>query len=268
MRDGTRLTAAVSPVAARGACLVLKKPASQMPSLQDLVSQGALSGPMADFLATCIAARRNVLVCGAPGSGKTSVVAALASASPAGERVVSIEDVAELQIGRDEWIQLETRPATPKAPAVDLAALLDTAIRLLPDRLVVGEVRGREAMPLVQALNSSVDGAVIAMTGDGANATLNRLATLARATQPSGSDSAIRELVASAFEIVLHVGRTADGGIRVHSIEEVTGVSETTFETQVVFRLDGASFVPTGAVPRFYSELEARGIPADQAVFR
>jgi pilus assembly protein CpaF len=268
MRDGTRLTAAVSPVASRGACLVLKKPAAQMPSLQDLVSQGALSGPMADFLATCIAARRNVLVCGAPASGKTSVVAALAGASPAGERVVSIEDVAELQIGRDEWIQLETRPSTPKAPEVDLAALLDTAVRLLPDRLIVGEVRGREAMPLVQALSSSVDGAVVAMTGDGANATLNRLATLARATQPAGSDSAIRELVASAFEIVLHVGRTADGGIRVHSIEEVTGVSETTFETQVVFRLEGSTFIATGAVPRFYGELEARGIPADQAVFR
>jgi pilus assembly protein CpaF len=223
---------------------------------------------MADFLATCIAARRNVLVCGAPGSGKTSVVAALASASPAGERVVSIEDVAELQLGRDEWIQLETRPSTPKAPEVDLAALLDTAVRLMPDRLVVGEVRGREAMHLVQALNSSVDGAVVAMTGEGANASLHRLATLARATQPAGADSAIRELCASAFEIVLHVGRTADGGIRVHSIEEVTGVSDTAFETQVVFRLDGATFVATGAVPRFYSELEARGIPADQAVFR
>ena len=268
MRDGTRLTAAVSPVAARGACLVLKKPAAQMPSLQDLVSQGALSSGMADFLATCIAARRNVLVCGAPGSGKTSVVAALASASPAGERVVSIEDVAELQLGRDEWIQLETRPSTPKVPEVDLAALLETAVRLAPDRLIVGEVRGREAMPLVQALTSSIDGAVVAMTGEGANAVLHRLATLARATQPAGSDAAIRELVASAFEIVLHVGRTADGGIRVHSIEEVTGVSDQAFETQIVFRLDGSSFVATGAVPRFYTELEARGIPADQAVFR
>jgi pilus assembly protein CpaF len=268
MRDGTRLTAAISPVAARGACLVLKKPAAQMPSLQDLVSQGALSAGMADFLATCIAARRNVLVCGAPGSGKTSVVAALASASPPGERVVSIEEVAELQLGRDEWVQLETRPSTPKVPEVDLATLLDTAIRLGPDRLIVGEVRGREAMPLVQALSSSVDGAVVAMTGEGANAVLHRLATLARATQPVGADSAIRELVASAFEIVLHVGRTAEGGIRVHSIEEITGVSDAAFETQVVFRLDGASFVATGAVPRFYTELEARGIPADQAVFR
>jgi pilus assembly protein CpaF len=268
MRDGTRLTAAVAPVAARGACLVLKKPSATMPQLADLVSQGALSSGMADFLATCIAARRNVLVCGGPGSGKTSIVAALASASPAGERVVSIEEVGELQLGRDEWIQLETRPSTPKLPEVDLLTLLDTAMRLLPDRLVVGEIRGREAMPLVQALNASIDGAVVAMTGDGANGALNRIATLARAMQHAGSDSAIRELVASAFEIVITIGRNAEGAIRVHSIEEVTGVSDTAFETQVVFRLDGSSFTATGAVPRFYSELEARGIPADQAVFR
>ncbi|HSN25514.1 MAG TPA: ATPase, T2SS/T4P/T4SS family, partial [Kofleriaceae bacterium] len=268
MRDGTRLTAAVAPVAARGACLVLKKPASQMPSLADLVSQGTLSSGMADFLATCVAARRNVLVCGAPGSGKTAVLAALAAASPPGERVVSIEDVGELNLAREEWIQLETRPSSPKAPEIDLAALLETAMRLMPDRLVVGEVRGREAMPLISALNSSIDGAVVAMTGEGANAVLNRLATLARATQPVGADSAIRELTAGAFEIVLHVGRNADGSVRIHTIEEITGVSDTTFETQVVFRLDGASFVATGTVPRFYSELEARGIPADQAVFR
>ncbi|HEY5926156.1 MAG TPA: ATPase, T2SS/T4P/T4SS family, partial [Kofleriaceae bacterium] len=107
MRDGTRLTAAVAPVAARGACLVLKKPATATASLSDLVSQGTLSSGMADFLTTCINARRNILVCGGPGSGKTALVGALAAASPAGERVVSIEEVAELAISRDEWIQLE-----------------------------------------------------------------------------------------------------------------------------------------------------------------
>ncbi|HEU4611160.1 MAG TPA: ATPase, T2SS/T4P/T4SS family [Kofleriaceae bacterium] len=263
MRDGTRLTAAVSPVAARGACLVLKKPASQSPSLSDLVSQGTLSSGMADFLTACINARRNILVCGGPASGKTALVGALASASPAGERVVSIEDVAELAIGRDEWIQLETRPANSKGGEVDLATLLETALRLMPDRLVVGEVRGREAMPLVQALSSSVDGAVVAVTGEGAMPVLSRIATLARATQPAGADAAIRELVATAFEIVVHVARTADGALRVQSIEEVTGVSDSTFETDVVFHLKDGSFAASGKVPTFYS-----AIGGDQAVFR
>jgi pilus assembly protein CpaF len=267
MRDGTRLTAAVSPVAARGACLVLKKPAATMPSLSDLVGQNALSSGMADFLATCIAARRNILVCGGPGSGKTSLVAALASASPAGERVVSVEEVAELALGRDEWIQLESRPGTGRHNDVDMTALVEMAMRFMPDRLIVGEVRGREALTLVHALNATIDGAVVAMTGEGANATLNRLATLTRSMQ-IGGDGATRELVASSFEIVVHVARHADGAIKVHSIEEITGVSDSTFETQTVFAYQNNNFSPTGTVPRFYSELEAQGIKADQAVFR
>jgi pilus assembly protein CpaF len=268
MRDGTRLTAAVAPVAARGACLVLKKPPTQSPTLQDLVSQGALSGGMADFLATCVTARRNILVCGGPGSGKTSLVAALAGAAPAGERIVSVEEVAELAIARDEWIQLETRPANGTSGEVDMTTLLDTAMRLMADRIVIGEVRGREATTVIQALNASVDGAIVAMSGEGANAALSRLATLARANQPVGSDAALRELVGGAFEIVVHVGRSTDGSIRVFSIEELSGVSDAAFETDPVFTHRNGNFAATGKVPRFYSEHEARGIPADQAVFR
>ncbi|MFN0252848.1 MAG: ATPase, T2SS/T4P/T4SS family [Kofleriaceae bacterium] len=266
MRDGTRLTAAVAPVAARGACLVLKKPASPMPLLSDLGSQGAMSPGMADFLATCVTARRNILVCGGPGSGKTTVVAALAAASPKGERVVSIEEIAELSIARDEWIQLETRAGVGKMVSVDLSSLLETALRLVPDRLVVGEVRGDEALPLVHSLNASVDGAIVAMTGEGANPALSRLATLARAA--GAHEGAIRELVAQAFEIVVHVARTSDGSVKVLSIEEVLGYNEMEYDTRVLFEQRGAAFSPTGHVPKFYSELEARGIPADQAVFR
>ncbi len=267
MRDGTRLTAAVSPVAARGACLVLKKVAAQMPSLADLVTQNALSPGMADFLGTCVTARRNLLICGAAGSGKTTLVGALAAASPPGERVVSIEEVAELSIVRDEWIQLETRAGTGRTSEIDLGHLFETALRLQPDRLVVGEVRGREALPLVQALCASVDGAVVAMTGDGSSAALGRLVTLCRIAAPS-ADHAVRDLAVQAFEIIVHVARGSDGTVRVQSIEEVVGSTDTAFDTQVLFQHRDGSFAATGTVPRFYSELEARGIPADQAVFR
>ncbi|HEX7839459.1 MAG TPA: ATPase, T2SS/T4P/T4SS family, partial [Kofleriaceae bacterium] len=267
MRDGTRLTAAVAPVAARGACLVLKKTASPMPQLTDLVTQNALSSAMADFLGTCVTARRNILVCGAAGSGKTTLAGALAAAAPQGERVVSIEEVAELSIKRDEWIQLETRAGTGRNPAIDLGQLLEAGLRLSPDRLIVGEVRGNEALPLVQALCASIDGAVVAMTGEGAGAALGRLAMLGRLTAPGG-DGAVRELVAQAFEIVIHVTRWSDGAIRVLSIEEVVGCTDTTFDTHVLFQFRDGAFVATGTVPRFYTELEARGIPADQAVFR
>ena len=266
MRDGTRLTAAVSPVAARGACIVLKKPAAQMPQLAELVAQNALSSGMADFLATCVTARRNVLICGAAGSGKTTLAGALAAASPPGERVVSVEEVAELSIKRDEWVQLEARAGTGRNPPIDLGQLLEVALRLAPDRLIVGEVRGNEALPLTQALCAAVDGAVVVMTGEGAAAALGRLAMLARLAAPGG-DGAIRELVAQAFEIVIHVARWSDGTIRVLSIEEVIGCSDAAFDTQVLFQFRDGAFGATGTVPRFYAELEARGIAADQAVF-
>ena len=266
MRDGTRLTAAVSPVAARGACIVLKKPASQMPLLADLVGQSALSPGMADFLATCVTARRNILICGAAASGKTTLAGALAAAAPPGERVVSIEEVAEIAIKRDEWIQLETRAGTGRNAAIDLGQLLEVALRLAPDRLVVGEIRGNEALPLVQALCAAVDGAVAVMTGEGAAASLGRLAMLARLTA-QGGDGATRDLVAQAFEIVVHVARWADGTVRVLSIEEVIGCSDAGFDTHVLFQFRDGAFAATGTVPRFYAELEARGIPADPAVF-
>jgi len=266
MHDGTRLTAAISPVAVHGATLVLKKAKAPMPTLADLGARGTMSTGMANFLATCVTARRNILVCGAPGSGKTSVVAALAAASPQGERVVSIEEVGELSLAREEWVALETRVGVGKHADVDMTALLETALRLLPDRLVVGEVRGREALPLIHALNASADGTVVAMTGEGANTALTRLATLARAA--GGQHDAVRDLVAQAFEIVVHVVRWSDGSVRVASIDEVVGSSEIGFDTQPLFLFQNGNFVPAGHVPRFYSELEARGIPADQAVFR
>jgi pilus assembly protein CpaF len=267
MRDGTRLTAAVAPVAARGACLVLKKPATSTPALADLVGQNTMSAGMADFLGTCVTARRNILVCGAAGSGKTTIVGSLAAASPLGERVVSIEEVSEIALARDEWIQLETRAGTGRNTEIDLGHLLETALRLSPDRLVVGEIRGREALPLLQALCASIDGAVVAMTGESAVAALGRLAMLARLSAPN-ADGAIRELVAQAFEIVIHVTRWSDGTLRVLSVEEVVGCTESSFETHVLFQFRDGAFVATGTVPRFYAELEARGIPADQAVFR
>ncbi|HEU4733019.1 MAG TPA: ATPase, T2SS/T4P/T4SS family, partial [Kofleriaceae bacterium] len=158
-------------------------------------------------------------------------------------------------------------PGAGRNPEVDLGHLLETALRLSPDRLVVGEVRGREALPLLQALCSSIDGAVVTMTGEGAGAALGRLAMLARLSAPAG-DGAIRELVAQAFEIVIHVTRWSDGTLRVLSIEEVVGCTDATFDTTVLFQFRDGAFVATGTVPRFYAELEARGIPADQAVFR
>jgi len=267
LRDGSRLFAAVPPVATQGSCLVLRKPRPAGQTLTDLVSAGTLSSEMGDFLMTCVAARRNVLVCGGVGSGKTQVVAALAAAAPEGERVVTVEEIAEIALKRDEWIALETRPGDNKNGGVDLSTLVKSALRLRPDRLVVGEVRGAESLELATALGSSIDGAVVAVAGEGAQAALARLAALARIAAPDAIDP-VRDVVASAFDVVLHVQRYADGVARVVAVEEVLGTREGGFDTQPLFQYGGTSFAASGAVPRFYADLEARGISADAAIFK
>jgi pilus assembly protein CpaF len=272
LRDGSRLTAAVPPVAVRGAYLTLRKPRTAAQTVSDLVGAGALSQAMADFLMTCVAARRNILVCGGPGSGKSAVIAALATISPDGERVVSVEEVSELALKRDEWLPLEARPADGKLPAIELPQLVRAALRMHPDRLVVGDVRGAEALELVSALGSSIDGAVASVMGEGAHAGLSRLATLAQLGAQVGADAehAVREMVAGAFDVVVHVVRYADGHSRVLGIEEVLGTRDGGFDTQPIFGFKGGDegFAATGAVPRFYADLESRGITADQSVFR
>jgi pilus assembly protein CpaF len=264
LRDGSRLVAAVSPVAVRGSCLNLKKPRVGGHRLNELVAGGALSAEMAGFLGTCVATRRNVVVCGAPGAGKSALVAALAGACPEGERIVSVEEVAELAIGRDEWVALEARPAG-NGEAIDLRTLLRGALRMRPDRIVVGDVRGLEAYELVQAMASAADGTIAAVGGEGARAALARLAAMAQLAVPGASLEALHRLVASAVQVVVHVAWYADGVHRVVAIEEVLGVDPAGgFLVQSIFAGAGA----TGVVPAFYAELEARGVQPDRSIFR
>jgi pilus assembly protein CpaF len=268
LRDGSRLTAAVPPVATHGACFVLRKPRENAPSLADLVGSGSVSPGMADFLATCVAARRNLLVCGGASSGKTTVVAALASATPPGERIVSIEEVGELALKREDWVALETWPGNNKHPAVDLTHLVQSAFRMRPDRLVVGELRGAEALDVITALGASIDGAIAGVAGEGAQNALARVATLARLGNGHVPEGVARELAATAFDIVVHVTRMADGNVRVTSIDEVLGGGEGGFDTQTIFHLHGNAHAAAGVTPRFYAELESRGIRADAGIFR
>jgi pilus assembly protein CpaF len=268
LRDGSRLVAAVSPVATQSACLVLRKPRGASHTLTGLVSAGSLSSAMGDFLMTCVAARRNVLVCGGAGSGQIQVVAALAQAAPEGERVVTVEDLSEIALKREEWVALETRPGDRRGGEIDLGTLVKAALRLRPDRLVVAEVRGAESLELAAALGSAIDGAVVAVAGEGAQAALGRLAALARLAAPDAAD-AVREVVASAFDVVVHVQRYADGVPRVVAVEEVLGTRDGGFETQPLFQYRGADgFASAGIVPRFYADLDARGVTADPAIFK
>ncbi len=266
LRDGSRLTAAIPPVAPRGPALLLRKASTRSPTLAELTAGSSMSPAMSDFLSTCVAQRRNILVCGGPASGKTTLVGALAQTVARGERIVSVEEVAELAIGRDEWISLETRAANGSGQPVDLSHLLHNALRLRPDRLIVADVHGREAFDLLATLSANVDGAIVVAGGEGAAAALTRLSQLARLSGQL-SETAARELAANAVEIVVHVIRVGEGAIQVLAIEEIVGTNEHGFETSILFQHTGGAFAATGNVPRFYTDLEARGTPADPAVF-
>ncbi len=273
LRDGSRIAAAVPPVAVRGACLTLRKPRGKTFALEDLIKGGTLSGEMGVFLTTCVNARRNVLICGAPGSGKSMVLTAMAKAIPAGERIVSVEEVAELHLDRDEWIALEARPSDGNGLAeVNLDMVLRSALRMRADRLVVGEVRGNEALELISAMASSSDGTLVSVAGDAPRAALSRLTSMARLASPGAPTDALRDLVACGVDVVVHVARYADDVVRIASIAEVRGSLDNGFDTQEVFSFAGTAgnggFAAAGVVPAFYNQLEARGLPADTSIFR
>ena len=271
LRDGSRLAAAVPPVAVRGACLTLRKPAGASFSLADLLTQKAMSSEMSDFLQTCVSARQNILVCGAPSSGKTAVLTAIATAAPSGERVVSVEEVAELALDRDDWIGLEARPGDGNGVrTVGMEQLLRGALRMRPDRLVVADVRGSEALELVSAMASSNDGSLASVAGDNPGAALARLTAMSRLASPGTSVEALSELIAFAVDIIVHVARYADGVFRIASIAEVTGANERGFEICELFTFRGSQdggFASSGVIPGFYADLQARGIAADASIF-
>lgn len=272
LRDGSRLAAAVPPVSVRGACLTLRKPRGSSYSLPDLIEQKAVSAQICSFLQTAVSARQNIIVCGAPSSGKSAVLSALAAAAPAGERIVSVEEVAELSLDREDWVGLESRPGDGNGLSpVSMERLLRGALRMRPDRLVVADVRGGEALELVSAMASSNDGALASVSGDSPAAALARLTAMARLASPGAAVDALRELIACAVDVIVHVARYADGIFRVAQIAEVTGATEKGFELREVFAFRGSAeeggFAASGVVPSFYANLEARGINADTSIF-
>lgn len=268
LRDGALLSIVLPPVSSRGPCLTLRKPSGRAEDLRSLETRGVLTDDMATFLGTCLIARKSVLVCGAANSGKNSVLGALASDAPANERLVSIEEVSSLKIGRPHWIALESRPGNGNGVAtIGVEELLRGAMRMHPDRLVVGDIRGAEAFELVQIMLASFDGTLASIGGEGALSALGRLASLA-ALSCSAELSARREMVSAAVDVVVHVVRYGDGKVRIASIDEVVGAGTDGFTTQNLFRYDETgSHVASGTVPSFYSELDARGIANDSSIF-
>jgi len=282
LKDGSRVNAIIPPLALKGPTLTVRKFAKRKLTSHDLVDFGALSPEMAAFLQVCVEARKNIIVSGGTGSGKTTLLNILSNFIPSGERIITVEDAAELQLHHEHLISLESRPANVEGKgAVAIRDLVKNTLRMRPDRIVVGECRGAEALDMLQAMNTGHEGSLTTLH---ANTPRDGLARLETMVLMAGMDlplTAIREQITSAVDLVVQQTRFACGSRKVTCITEVTGMESGKIQLQDVFRFVHRGygrdehgehkvkgyFTGCGMVPTFYEELRAVGNELDMTLF-
>ncbi|WP_170476440.1 CpaF family protein [Ruegeria arenilitoris] len=279
LEDGSRVNAIIRPCSIDGPSVSIRKFAKSKLTMEKLVESGALNEAAARFLQSLVYARLNVLIAGGTGSGKTTMLNALSSYIDHGERVVTIEDAAELQLQQDHVVRLETRPPSPNGDGqVIQRDLVRNALRMRPDRIIVGEVRGAETFDMLQAMNTGHDGSMTTVHANSARDSLGRLEQMVTMTGIEFPASAIRSQIASGLHFIVHLSRLADGSRRVTSISEITGMEGeiVTMQDIFVFQKKGRSesgevigqFVPTGIRPKCFDFLTSAGVDLAPETFR
>jgi pilus assembly protein CpaF len=278
MGDGTRVNAVHHAAAVRGPVVTLSRSSTRTASLAELVGEDMLSKNMADFLDLCVRSRRNIAICGGPGAGAGTILSALAACVPPDERIIVIEQVARLKLPQPHVVTLEPRPLRGGPSATNMRDLVGNAVRMRPNRIVVHEVNGAEALELSMAMAGRQDGTLFTTSASTARDCLDRLETMIRMAGLDVQDNVVREQIAASVNLVVSLTRFADGSSRVTQIAEVTGVEVDLVTTQDIFvfkreRFDenGAvvgRFHATGTQPRFYDELNRRGDQLDPSIFR
>lgn len=262
--DGSRLNAVISPISLRGACVTIRKFPKTRPTLEDLVHNGTLARPLANFLSWCVVNRVNILVSGGTGSGKTTLLNVLASQIPSVQRIVTIEDSAELQISHPHVVKLEARPASTEGRgSVTIRDLVKNALRMRPDRIVVGEVRGAEATDMLVAMNTGHEGSLTTLHANNPRDALARLETLMLTAQSGLPHAAIRDQIASAIHLIVHQVRLKSGQRVVHAVAEVCGVESGVIQTQTIARFNPGSGRAggTGLMPTLFDRMSFRAAP-------
>jgi pilus assembly protein CpaF len=275
--DGSRVNAVIHPLAIGGPFLTIRKFAVDPYQEADLINFGTITQRVADFARACVRGRLNVLISGGTGSGKTTTLNVMSSYIPGDERIVTVEDAAELQLHQEHVLTLESRPANIEGKgAVTIRELVRNTLRMRPDRIVVGEVRGAEALDMLQAMNTGHDGSLTTIHSNSPRDTLSRIETMVMMAGFDLPMRAIREQIAAAVDLIIHVSRLKDGTRRVTHVTEVEGMEGDIITLQDLFLFDFGMGVDengvykgrlkaTGIRPTFSQDLENQGIrlPAD-----
>jgi pilus assembly protein CpaF len=278
LRDGSRVNAIIPPLALKGPCITIRKFMKERLTPQRLIGFGSLNEAMVVILRTAVLAKRNVVISGGTGSGKTTLLNMLSSFIPMHERVVTVEDAAELQLPQPNLVGLEARPANQEGRGeVKIRDLVRNCLRMRPDRIVVGECRGGEALDMLQAMNTGHDGSLTTAHANSPRDCISRLEVMVMMAGMDLPSIAIREQIASAVNMIVQQTRFSCGQRKITSISEVTGVEGGRVQLAEIFRFQQTGydengrvqgrFEPTGLVPEFYEKMRARGEHIDLSIF-
>jgi pilus assembly protein CpaF len=279
LQDGSRVNAIIPPLALRGPCITIRKFSKDKLTHNDLIRFNAINEPMVKFLQVAVEQKLNILISGGTGSGKTTLLNVLSNFIPKTERIVTVEDAAELQLSQPHLVSLEARPPNLEGKgAISIRDLVKNCLRMRPDRIVVGECRGGEALDMLQAMNTGHDGSLTTAHANTPRDLISRLEVMVMMTGMELPIQAIREMVSSAVHLVVQQSRFSDGSRKVVNISEITGVESGIVQMQDIFRFqqqgfdsDGkvsGEFITTGRIPEFYDDLRARGLEVDMSIFQ
>jgi pilus assembly protein CpaF len=276
--DGSRVNAVIPPLSLSGPLVTIRKFTQNRLALKDFVRLGTLTEEAIEFLNRCVAAELNILVSGGTGSGKTTLLNAMSTAIPEGERVVTIEDAAELRLNQRHVLRLESRPANIEGEgSISIRDLVRNALRMRPDRIIVGEVRGAEALDMLQAMNTGHDGSLTTLHANTPRDALSRVETMVLMAGYELPVRAIRQQVASALDLIIHLERLQDGTRRVTAITEVQRMESDVITLQDIyeFKVEGVgangkikgALLPTGLRPSFMHKFEKHGLTLPSDLF-
>lgn len=273
LADGSRVNVIIPPLALNGPVLSIRRFMRSILDVSELVSHGALTAEAAEFLKLAVQAQLNIVVSGGTGSGKTTMLNCLSQYIGEGERVLTIEDTAELQLSQQHVVNLEARPKNTEGKgAVSIRDLVKNALRMRPDRIIVGEVRGAEALDMLQAMNTGHDGSLATLHSNSPRDTLARLETMMLMAELDLPQRVLREQIGSALHLIVHVNRYADGSRRIANITEITGVENNVVLIQDIFVTkrveDRMEMQATGIVPAILDLMHERGVEVDSDIFK